>query len=175
MTAFDTTNLRLTVTVPSHGMLFIRMQCAAEGATSFPQVLLGVLNGSTVVGRQQPMGGFTGPVPPTASTRGLYRAEFTVSNLTPGSITLDAAYGVEVVVASTNIKYGGPNDTTIDNAYGGFLFEIWDPQPLPTAANGAINGLITAPSVANQVNANIVQVAGSTVITNSVATTNWGS
>lgn len=134
MTAFDTTNLRLTVTVPSHGFLFVRMRCAIEGATTFPQVLLGVLDGSTVRGRVQPLGALGGTA--LATTRDVLVAEFTIPGLTPGSMTLDAAYGVEIVVAATNIKYGGPNNTTTDDAWGGFLFEIWDPQPFQT--NGQI-------------------------------------
>ena len=39
-------------------------------------------------------------------------AEFVATGLAAGSTNFDAAYGVEVVVASTNIKYGGPNNTT---------------------------------------------------------------
>jgi uncharacterized protein YdbL (DUF1318 family) len=56
-------------------------------------------------------------------------AEFTVTGLTPGAMNVDAAYAVQVLVASTNIKYGGPNTNAGANAWGGFLFEAWDPQP----------------------------------------------
>jgi hypothetical protein len=49
-----------------------------------------------------------------------------VTGLTPSAtLVWDAAYGVETVVASTGLKYGGPNDTTGDNAFGGFAFEVW--------------------------------------------------
>jgi hypothetical protein len=46
--------------------------------------------------------------------------------LTPGaSLSWDAAYGVDIAVASSNINYGGPNDTTASNAWGGFAYEVW--------------------------------------------------
>jgi hypothetical protein len=32
---------------------------------------------------------------------------------------------VETVVASTGLKYGGPNNTTTNDAFGGFAFEVW--------------------------------------------------
>lgn len=130
ITAFDTTNLRLTVTVPSHGFLFCRMRCQLEGATTFPQVLLGLLNGASVAARVTPVA--TIGATALATTRVSLTAEFVIPGLTPGSITLDAAYGVEILLASTNIKYGGPNNTTTDDAWGAFVFELWDPQPLST-------------------------------------------
>ncbi len=37
-----------------------------------------------------------------------------------------AAYGVETLVASTGLKYGGPNNTTANDAFGAFQFEIWE-------------------------------------------------
>lgn len=143
MTAFDTTNLRLAVTVPAHGMVRFNLQCMLEGATTFPQILLGVLNGSTVVGRVAPQGAPDGTA--LATTFCTQRAEFTVTGLTPGATNFDAAYGVETVVASTNIKYGGPNNTTANDAFGGFVFEAWDPQPQTTTgqlsvdANGRVD------------------------------------
>lgn len=49
------------------------------------------------------------------------------AGLTAGaSLTWDAAYAVETVVAATGWKYGGPNDTTVNNAFGGLQFEIWE-------------------------------------------------
>jgi hypothetical protein len=137
MTAFDTTNLRLTVTVPAHGMLRIRISCTITGATTVPTIFLGCLNGSTIVGRVNPLD-FPGTM--NAATQNCPAiVDYIVTGLTPGSITLDAAYGVEVVVAATNIKYGGPNDTTTNNAWGAFQFEIWDPQPMTKALDGAVN------------------------------------
>lgn len=125
MTAFDTTNLRLVFTVPTNGAVLVRMQTCLLGATTFPQVLLGVLEGSTVKGRQVPKASLSATA--LATTTVPLEACFLVTGLTPAaSLTWDAAYGVEIVLASTNIKYGGPNDTTTTNAWGGFAYEIWD-------------------------------------------------
>jgi hypothetical protein len=124
MTAFDTTNARITFTAPASGRVLVRIRCAIEGATTFPQILLGVLEASTVVGRQAPMAVVGGSA--LATTRLVVEALFTISGISAGSHTYDAAYGVEVLLASTNIKYGGPNDSTTDNAWGGLAFEIWD-------------------------------------------------
>lgn len=136
MTAIDTTNLRLTVTVPSHGYLMIRLAATLHGATTFPQVMLGVLNGSTVVGR---VAAQLLPANLAATSVCACFAEFVVPGLTPGSITLDAAYGVETVVAATGLKYGGPNNTTGNDNWGAFRFEIWDPidSVVETAALGS--------------------------------------
>lgn len=126
MTALDTTNLRLTFTVPASGRVLVRMQGTLHGAATFPQILLGVLEGSTVRGRLAPAGLVNGNL--AATTFLTVEAQFVVSGLTPGAnLTWDAAYGVETIVASTGLKYGGPNDTTANNAFGGFLFEVWDP------------------------------------------------
>ena len=52
--------------------------------------------------------------------------EFVVGGLTPGAaLTWDAAVATETAVASSALRWGGPNDTTQDNAYGGFAYEIW--------------------------------------------------
>lgn len=148
MTAFDTTNLRLAVTVPAHGMVRFRLQCNLSGATTMPQVLLGVLNGATVVGRQVPLAALPGTA--LATTNVPLLAEFTATGLTPGAANFDAAYGVETIVASTNIHYGGPNNTTGNDAWGGFVFEAWDPQPQQT--NGQLvvdsNGRVDISKVA---------------------------
>jgi len=144
MTAFDTTNLRLAITVPAHGMVLFKLRATITGATTVPTILLGVMNGATVLGRVSPAD-FPGTM--NAATQSCpCQAEFVVTGLTPGAMNVDAAYGVEVVVASTNIKYGGPNDTTTNNAWGAFMFEAWDPQPLPTAVPGAAGGLFIAGS-----------------------------
>src|SRR6267154_976546 len=135
MTALDTTNLRVTVTVPAHGFIRVKMMCAIEGATTFPQILLGVLVGASIKGRVSPQITINGTA--LATTRAVAEADFTITGLAAGSTVFDAAYGVEIVVASTNIKYGGPDNTTTDDAWGAFVFELWDPQPIPTAKAGA--------------------------------------
>lgn len=124
MTALDTTNLRLNFTAPANGAVLVRMQGTLHGATTFPQIMLGVLEGSTVKGRVAPAGLMNGQA--AATTFLTVEGVFVVPGLTPAaSLTWDAAYGVETLVASTGLKYGGPNDTTANNAWGAFLFEIW--------------------------------------------------
>lgn len=126
MTALDTTNLRVTFTVPESGRVMVRLAGVLHGAATLAQILLGVLEGSTVKGRSAPsIGGGN-----LASTS-LVKAEsvFPVTGLTPGAqLTWDAAYSVETVVASTGLKYGGPNNATANDAFGGFIFEVWDPR-----------------------------------------------
>lgn len=128
MTALDTTNLRLTFTVPSNGSVLVRLQGTLHGGSAtpwFPTIQLGVLEGSTVRGRLVPAGLPIGLVG-SATMMLTVEALFLVTGLTPGaSLTWDAAYGVEGIVASSGLKYGGPNDTTVNNAFGGFVFEIW--------------------------------------------------
>lgn len=127
MTAIDTTNLRLAITVPAHGMVRFRLMAVLHGATTFPSILLGVMNGATVLGRVAPVQSLGNTAVATAMVN--VEAEFTVTGLTPGAMNVDAAYGVETLVSSTGLKYGGPNNTTANDAFGGFVFEAWDPQP----------------------------------------------
>jgi hypothetical protein len=124
MTAIDTTNLRIAFTVPTNGAVLVRLGGTIHGATTFPQILLGVLEGSTVRGRTAPSGFLAGTA--LATTFMPVEALFVVSGLTSGAaLTWDAAYGVETLVASTGLKYGGPNNTTANDAFGGFRFEVW--------------------------------------------------
>lgn len=124
MTALDTTNLRLTFTAPANGTVLVRMAGVVHGATTFPQILLGVLDGATVRGRVAPRADLGGTA--LATTLVPVEGTFLVTGLTPGnSYTWDAAYGVETLVASTGLKYGGPNNTTANDAWGGFIYEIW--------------------------------------------------
>lgn len=124
MTALDTTNLRINFTVPSNGAVMVKLQGTLHGATTFPQILLGVLEGSTVRGRVAPAGMMNGTA--VATTFLTVEGLFIVPNLTPGAnLNWDAAYGVETLVASTGLKYGGPNNTTANDAFGAFCFEIW--------------------------------------------------
>lgn len=137
MTALDTVNLRLAITVPAHGMVRFRLAGIIHGATTFPTILLGVMNGATVIGRMAPRQTLGNTAVATAMLA--VEAEFTVTGLAPGAMNVDAAYGVETVIAATGIKYGGPNNTTANDAFGGFLFEAWDPQPLKAALDGGVN------------------------------------
>ncbi len=123
MTALDTTNLRLTFTVPSTGRVTVKLQGTLHGATTYPQIFLGVLEGTTVRGRLAPAGLLNGTAAATSFLT--VEAVFTVTGLTPqASLTWDAAYGVETLVASTGLKYGGPNNTTANDAFGAFVYEI---------------------------------------------------
>jgi hypothetical protein len=123
MTAIDTANLRISFPVPPSGMVLVKEGVTLHGATTYPQVLLGVLDGSQVISRIPPvLGG--GNIAATT----LMRAEisYVVSGLTPGSTTTwDAAYGVETTTAASALKFGGANTGTANNAFGAFQFEIW--------------------------------------------------
>lgn len=123
MTAMDTVNLRCAFTVPASGKVLAYLSGVLHGAATFPQIMLGVLEGATVRMRRPPM---LGGGNLAATTLMCIEANAVISGLTPGaSLTWDAAYGVETIVASTGIKYGGPNDTTANNAFGGFTFQVW--------------------------------------------------
>ncbi len=125
MTAFDTTNLRCSFTAPSSGAVTVRIACTVHGATTFPSILLGVLDGSTVVCRQAPIGGLKNTAVATAFVT--QEMVMTITGLTSGATyNWDAAYGVETVLASTGIKCGGPNNATANDAYGALIFEVWD-------------------------------------------------
>ncbi len=95
-----------------------------HGAATYPQILLGILEGSTVMGRGDPIGGLKTTALATAQLA--QESEFIITGLGAGSHTWDAAYGVETLIASTGLKYGGPNNTSGNNAFGGFLYEIWE-------------------------------------------------
>lgn len=125
MTALDTTNLRIVFTVPSSGRVLVRMVGTIHGAATYPQILLGVLEGATVKGRVSPDATIGGTA--LATTMMNVEAMFVVPGLTPAaSLTWDAAYGVETLVAATGLKYGGPNNTTANDAFGAFVYEIWE-------------------------------------------------
>lgn len=123
MTAIDTAAARITFTAPASGRVLVRIRCTIHGATTFPSVLLGVLEGSTVIMRVAPIGGLVNTAVATALVPIEANAVLAVS---AGSHTFDAAYGVETVVASTGIKFGGPNNTTANDAFGALTFEIWE-------------------------------------------------
>lgn len=124
MTAFDTTNLRITFTVPASGTVQVRMVTTIHGAATSPGVLLGVMNGANVAGRIAPSLIWAGAQAATSLVS--VEALFSVPGLTPAaSVTWDAAYSVETLVASSAIKYGGPNTATANDGFGAFVFEVW--------------------------------------------------
>ena len=149
MTAIDTTNLRLTFTVPANGAVLVRLRGMLAGNGTHPEVLLGILESSTVVARQIPLRGRSATA--VSAARVGIESTFVVSGLTPGaSLTWDAAYGVEDVDTAACIKYGGPNNATTNDAWGGFEFSIWDTPTLlgsklydpSSAASAATSGLL---------------------------------
>lgn len=127
MTAFDTTNARITFTAPSNGTVLCKIRVAQKGATSNPNVLLGVLDGATVRGRQAAVCGRQGGSNSLAG----HETVSLITGLTGGnSYTFDAAYGCEFGVAATNLGYGGPNNATANDAWGGAqLRDLGDPEP----------------------------------------------
>lgn len=137
MTAIDTTNLRLAITVPAHGMVRFRLASCIHGAATYPSILLGVMNGATVIGRAAPVQSLGNTAVATALVN--VEAEFTVTGLAPGAMNVDAAYAVETLVAATGLKYGGPNNTVANDAFGAFVFEAWDPQPQSTLGQFAVD------------------------------------
>lgn len=125
MVAMDTVNLRLAVTVPANGIILIRQSGIVHGGTAMPAILLGVMNGATVLSTKAPMTGGVGTIAATSMIP--IEATYLLTGLTPGAaLNLDAAWSVETLVASSAIKYGGPNDATANNAFGGFSFEAWE-------------------------------------------------
>lgn len=138
-TALDATNLRATFTGPANGYVLVKIRCVITGSTSVPQILLGILDGATVKLRMAPIGGQKAG----AVAAGYITQEvLAVVPVTPGnSYTWDAAYGVEDSVTSTNIKYGGPNNTTTTDAWGGFSYEIHD-------CPGVLGAILYDPSTA---------------------------
>lgn len=140
MTAFDTTNARITFTVPSNGAVMVRIRANLHGSTSAARILLGVLESSTVRMRMSPQGHFMQAI--LATTMVSQEAVAVVTGLTPGaSLTWDAAYGVEIIQTGANVRYGGPNDTTADNAWGALVFEVWE-------CTNLIKGTLYDPSTA---------------------------
>lgn len=168
MAALDTTNLRNVFTVPPNGRVLVRQRGVVHGATTFPQILLGCLEGATVRGRVVPIGGLVNTAVATAKV-GL-EALYVIGGLTPGaSLTWDAAAGTETLVAATGIKYGGPDNTTTNDAFGAYVFEIYDaPNCLgnilydPAAAVSKATSALTAMAAFDTTNARITFTAQTT-------------
>lgn len=123
MAAFDTTNARVTFTAPASLKVLVRVRCQVHGAVTMSTFLLGVMEAAAVVFRSAPMSGF----PNTAVATAIIPLEVVgIITVTAGSHTFDAAWGCETFVASSLLKYGGPNDTTANNAFGALIFEVWE-------------------------------------------------
>lgn len=125
MAAFDTTNARITFTVPASGRVLVRVKCQVHGATTFSSYLLGVMDGATVVFRSAPMSGLAN----TAVATAIVGLEVTgvISGLTPSATEVwDAAWGCETFVANSLLKYGGPDNATANNGFGALTFEVWE-------------------------------------------------
>lgn len=135
MTALDTTNLRLTFTAPSSGNVYVHLRGLITGTTVAAQATLwGVLDGSTVRFRQRGVGGLNNTSTISANDQSCCDATGLVTGLTPGtSYTWDAAYTVDFAQTSAVVAYGGPNNTTTNDAWGGFSFDIWNVDSLPRA------------------------------------------
>ena len=124
MTALDTTNLRLTFTAPASGNVHWRVRVAHRATTTMGAVLLGVLESTTVIAREAPVAGVPQALATTSCV--VYDACGTVTGVSGGSHSWDAAYAVQTVAGSGGVlNWGGPNNTTTNNAFGGASFTIW--------------------------------------------------
>jgi hypothetical protein len=132
MTAVDTTNLRLTFTAPANGTVLVRVRCCTIGSATSPRILLGVIEHAPSAGTvRMRMSPSNMAITSNAGAVNPQEAVGLITGLTPGnSYTYDAAYGVEIVVASTGLAFGGPNDANGVDAYGAFAFEIWETKNL---------------------------------------------
>jgi len=127
MTAIDTTNLRLPAfNAPASGIVLVRSRVALTGGATFPSILLGIMEGATVMCRGQGVGGFTAQGATYSAGSELYAI---VTGLGAGSHTWDLAYAVQVIIGSSVIKYGGTNDASGADAWGAATCSIWDPGP----------------------------------------------
>jgi hypothetical protein len=87
---------------------------------------------------------------------------------------------VQVIVASTNIKYGGPNTNAGANAWGGFAFEAWDPQPMTLGLGGGVNVSqwnatnVSAPATAGIPDINVKKINNATVTGAGTSGSPWG-
>jgi hypothetical protein len=136
MAALDTTNLRLAFTAPSSGNVYVRLRGVVSATSSNGEcVLWGILDGATIRFRMRGVGGITSNGGSQLVTdRRVYESVGLVSGLTPGtSYTWDAAFFADQAAVSAVVEYGGPNNTTQDDAWGGFSFDIWNVDSLPRA------------------------------------------
>lgn len=127
MTALDTTNLTVSFTAPANGCVIVKMTTVLAGSAATPQILLGVMehSGGAVVARKVPQAAVQGTGVGTTIHVPI-SAVFPVTGLSAGTHTWDAGYAVQVVQASSAVKWGGPDNTTTNDAFGAFTFEVWD-------------------------------------------------
>lgn len=131
LTAMDTTNLRLVFTAPASGNVLVRIGATIRGSAQ-PSVLLGVLSGASVIARQTPQNAIAPIFGGTANVS--WEALFTVTGVSAGSHTWDAAYAVQSGAGTaSNIVYGGANDA-LGSGNGGLQYEIYDAQQLLASA-----------------------------------------
>lgn len=134
MTALGST-AQVTFTAPANGIVQCRMRGCIHGVASTPAILFGAKeitpSAGTLRGRIVPLGAKV-----TSANTVLHVREglWIVSGLTPGnSYTWQAAMGVETLVASSALKWGGPNDAVTNNAFGQLIFEVWSTENLLAA------------------------------------------
>jgi hypothetical protein len=123
MVELDTANLRNNFVMPANGLVMVKLKGVVTGATTFPGIKLGIRDTGVNLLRMTPMGA---SMQAQATTLMAQECSAVISGIAGTTYNWDATYGVENVVASTNLKYGGPNDASGADAYGGFLFEIWE-------------------------------------------------
>jgi hypothetical protein len=126
MAAISTTNFRLTVTAPTSGRIACRIRGCWTGNTSLASFHLGVMEGSTIWGRQAAWANAGNVGAPAATDLYPVEAFLTMGGFTGGnSYVLDAAWAVETVQTSSNLKWGGPDNATTNDAWGGLTYELW--------------------------------------------------
>lgn len=128
MTALDSANLRLSFVAPTSGRVLVRMAGTLHGAATNPSILFGVIESAptaALVRARFAPAVLWGGAQAATSLVGV-ESLVPVTGLVSGTTyTWDAAYSVETLVASSAIKYGGPNGTTANDAFGGFVFEVY--------------------------------------------------
>ncbi len=125
MTDMDATNVAITFTVPTTGIILWRIKTLMHGSGTFGQFLLGIRESSTVRARAAPMISRPDNSAGAANLMAI-EASGVISGLTPSAtLTYKAAYGVETVSGAGGLKWGGPDDASANNAFGAVQFEIW--------------------------------------------------
>ena len=134
MAAMDTTNLRLSVTPPASGRVFVRLRGTLHGATTMPGIFLGVLEGSTIRMRCAPFHNSLNAASGNATDLHACEASAVISGLTPSTpVNWDAAWAVDAVVASSGLKTGGPETRLLTSLRGVYVRSL-----------GGLNASLTA-------------------------------